>query len=108
MNSTCCVFVAVMGALLTGACGDDGRADTQASEDSFISDLSRDEFWQTVDRETAITAGRSFCDDVIEANKQGKTGIDAVGLVVTRYGLESGPALFGAANRNFCPDVDLG
>ncbi|CAN5356098.1 hypothetical protein BH11ACT6_BH11ACT6_02160 [soil metagenome] len=107
MNSTCCAVVAVLAALLTGACGYE-QADTQAAEDKFISDLSRDAFWKTVDRATAITAGHTFCDDVIEANKQGKTGVEAVGLVVNRYGLESGPILFGAAKRNFCPDVDLG
>ena len=47
-------------------------------------------------------------DAVIESNNQGTTGLDDVGLVVTRYGLESGPVLFGAAKRNYCPDVDLG
>lgn len=107
MNSTCCAVVAVLAALVTGACGNE-QADNQAAEDKFISDLSRDTFWKTVDHTTAITAGRTFCDDVIEANKQGKTGVEAVGLVITRYGLESGPILFGAAKRNFCPDANLG
>ena len=95
----------VAAALLTGACGADEQA---GSDDKFISDLSGDPFWKTVDRETAITAGHAFCDAVIESNKQGRTGFDDVGLVVTRYGLESGPVLFGAAKRNYCPDVDLG
>jgi hypothetical protein len=31
-----------------------------------------------------------------------------VTVVVTRYGLKPGPVLFGAAKKNYCPDVDLG
>jgi hypothetical protein len=105
MNSKVCIVVVLAAALLTGACGEDGQT---GSDDKFISDLSGDTFWKTVDRATAITAGHAFCDAVIESNRQGETGFDDVELVLTRYGLTSGPVLFGAAKRNYCPDVDLG
>ena len=105
MNSKCCLFVAVMAALLTGGCGGDEQA---AADDTFISDLSSDDYWRNTDRANAIDAGHAFCDAVIDLNSQGKTGIDAVSRMLGRYGLKSGPVLLKAAKTNYCPDVDLG
>lgn len=92
---------------MAAACGNDEQARASA-DDTFISELSSDAFWKTVDRATAITAAHDFCDAATTANEQGNTGVDAVTMVVTRYGLEQGPVLVGAAKRNYCPDADLG
>jgi hypothetical protein len=99
------ILPAVATILLIGACSSGGG---QTNDDAFISELSGDTFWKSLDRTTAIDAGHEFCDAVVEANERGATGIDAVRTVVARYGLKPGPVLVGAAKRNYCPDVNLG
>lgn len=105
MSRRFCVAVTVAAALATGACS---SAKPDTADDAFISDLSSDKFWKTVDRSTAITAGHDFCDAAIESNNNGKTAFADVAMVLNRYGLKSGPVLFGAAKKNYCPEVDVG
>jgi hypothetical protein len=108
MNSKRAVIVVALAiALSTAACADDGQPSVSA-DDEFISELSSDPYWRTVDRATAITAARDFCDAATTANEQGRTGVDAVTMVATRYGLKQGPVLVGAARRSYCPDANLG
>lgn len=94
-------------ALSATACGDGGQTAASA-DDAFISELSSDTYWKTVDRAAAITAAHDFCDAVTTANEQGRTGVDAVTMVITRYGLTQGPVLVGAARRSYCPEANLG
>lgn len=107
MSSKAGILVALALTLSTVACGDDGQ-ESASAEDTFIAELSSDTYWKTVDRATAIMAAHDFCDAATTANEQGRTGVDAVTMVITRYGLTQGPVLVGAAKRNFCPEADLG
>jgi hypothetical protein len=107
MSSKLGILVALTIILSTVGCSADGQT-SESADDTFIADLSSDTYWKTVDRATAIMAAHDFCDAATTANEQGRTGVDAVTMVITRYGLTQGPVLVGAAKRNYCPEADLG
>lgn len=77
---------------------DGGQADCHASDDKFIADLSSDSLRITVDRTTAITAGRSFCKEPTKATSRARSVPMPWGLVITGYGFESGPPCWAPRN----------